>query len=51
MAINFIGGGNQPEYTLRDIWSAASQLQILSHELVLNTPRHERESDSQLNDK
>ena len=44
VTINFFGGGNKPDYTLRDIWSATSQSHILSHELVLN----ERQSDSQL---
>ena len=44
MAVRFIGGGNRRTWRKH----AASHWQSLSHNVVLSTPRHERDSISQL---
>ena len=45
VAVRFIGGGNRN--TRRRPPSVASHCQTLSHNVVLRTPRHARDSNSQ----
>jgi hypothetical protein len=41
VAVNFIGGV-KPQYPEKKHWPVASHGQILSHNVVYSTPRHER---------
>ena len=45
VVVSFIGGRNQSAW--KKHWPVASYWQTLSHNVVLNTPRHDQDTNSQ----